>query len=176
MRGGRDGSNEGLFLPTPLVQGYLAHKKTPPPYDPTVTLCLGHYGVPGGVGVFLWARYPCTQAFAPTTLPAMSQNFQRSWCVIYKTAHSLRDGVVDADVEERLVAVYDEVKSCRPVNFTDSVSRELPPRGSREPPRLAEGGALPYEGARHCPGFSKASRAASSNFALVQVLGFEVGF
>ena len=51
MHGGHNGSNKDLLLPTPLVQGYLAHKKTPPPpYDPTVTLCLGQSGVPRGVG------------------------------------------------------------------------------------------------------------------------------
>ena len=33
------------------------------------------------------------------------------------------------------------------------LTRALPPRGSREPLRLAEGGALPCEVARHCPGF-----------------------
>ena len=38
----------------------------------------------------------------------------------------------------------------RPNNFT----RALPLRGSRDPLRLEEGGALPYEGARHCPGFA----------------------
>jgi len=26
---------------------------------PTVGLCLGPYGGPRGVGVFLWAKYPC---------------------------------------------------------------------------------------------------------------------
>ena len=33
-------------------------------------------------------------------------------------------------------------------------TRALPPLGSSDPLRLAEGGALPYKGARHCPGFS----------------------
>ena len=42
------------------LQGYLAHKKTLPPSDPTVGLCLGSYGGPRGKGVFLWARYPCS--------------------------------------------------------------------------------------------------------------------
>jgi hypothetical protein len=28
------------------IQGYLAHKKTPPPQDPTVGRCLGSYGGP----------------------------------------------------------------------------------------------------------------------------------
>ena len=32
------------------VQGYLAHKKLPPPYDPTVGLYLGPCGGPGGGG------------------------------------------------------------------------------------------------------------------------------
>ena len=31
------------------IQGHLAHK-TPPPYDPTVALCLGTYGDPRGGG------------------------------------------------------------------------------------------------------------------------------
>ena len=30
------------------------------------------------------------------------------------------------------------------------------PRGRRDPLRLAQGGALPYKGARHCPDFSLA--------------------
>ena len=29
------------------------------PWEPTVGLCLGSKGGPRGVGVFLWARYPC---------------------------------------------------------------------------------------------------------------------
>ena len=33
------------------MQGYPAHKKQPPPHDPTVGLCLGPYGGPGEVGV-----------------------------------------------------------------------------------------------------------------------------
>ena len=33
------------------AQGYFAHKKDPPPSDPTVTLCPGTYGDPMGVGV-----------------------------------------------------------------------------------------------------------------------------
>ena len=32
------------------VQGYLAHKKQRFPWDPTVGLCLGPDGDPGGVG------------------------------------------------------------------------------------------------------------------------------
>ena len=43
-----------------VVHGYLAHKKTAPPQDPTVGLCLELYGGPGGGGVSLRARYPCT--------------------------------------------------------------------------------------------------------------------
>ena len=30
------------------------------PMPRVVGLCLGSYGGPRGVGVFLWARYPCT--------------------------------------------------------------------------------------------------------------------
>ena len=33
------------------LQGYLAHKKQPPPQEPTVALCRGIYGDPRGVGV-----------------------------------------------------------------------------------------------------------------------------
>ena len=59
--------------------------------------------------------------------------------------------------------VYDEVKSCCPVNFTDSTTQPLPPRGSRDLLRLEEDGALPYEGARHCLGvFVFHQRAALS--------------
>ena len=35
------------------VQGYLAHKKYPPPRTLTVGLCLGPYGGPTGRGCFL---------------------------------------------------------------------------------------------------------------------------
>jgi len=48
------------------------------------------------------------------------------------------------------VVVQSTLLTQSPNRFT----RALPPRGSRDPLRLAEGGALPYEGARHCPGFS----------------------
>ena len=48
------------------------------------------------------------------------------------------------------VVVQSTLPTPRPNRFT----RGLPPRGSRDPFRLAEGGALPYEGDRHCPGFS----------------------
>ena len=46
----------------------------------------------------------------------------------------------------------------RPNRFT----RALPPLGSRDPPCLAEGGALPYKRARHCPGFSLPCRSLSA--------------
>ena len=39
------------------VQGYLTHKKQPPPQDPTAALCLGTYGDPAGAGVGLLSRY-----------------------------------------------------------------------------------------------------------------------
>jgi hypothetical protein len=35
-------------------------KKNVPPWEPTVGICLGTYGGPRGVDVFLWARYPCS--------------------------------------------------------------------------------------------------------------------
>ena len=37
--------------PGHALQGYLAHKKQSPPYDPAVGLCLGTYGDPRRVGV-----------------------------------------------------------------------------------------------------------------------------
>ena len=48
----------------------------------------------------------------------------------------------------------DDVKSCRPVNFTDS-NDKLFHESSSSPwqQRPAEGGAFPCKGARHCPGF-----------------------
>ena len=47
---------------------------------------------------------------------------------------------------------YDEGTSCQPVNFTNSMTQPaLPPRGSRDPCRSAEGGACHYEGGGHCP-------------------------
>ena len=48
------------------------------------------------------------------------------------------------------VVVQSTLLTSRPNRFT----RALRPRSSRDPLRLAEGGALPYEGAGHCPGFS----------------------
>ena len=40
------------------LQGYLAHKKQPPPEDPTAGLCLGPYGGPIGGGQFLVSEVP----------------------------------------------------------------------------------------------------------------------
>jgi len=56
------------------------------------------------------------------------------------------------------VVVQSTLLTPRPDRFT----RALPPRGSRDPLRLAEGGALPYEGARYCPGFSQGLRVPRS--------------
>ena len=47
------------------------------------------------------------------------------------------------------IAVQSTLLTPRPKRST----RALPARGNKDPPRLAEGGALPYEGARHCPIF-----------------------
>ena len=57
------------------------------------------------------------------------------------------------------VVVQSTLLTPRPIRFT----RALPPRGSRDPLRLAEGGALPYQGARHCPGFSLPPHLLPSN-------------
>ena len=46
------------------------------------------------------------------------------------------------------------VQSTQPTPRTNRFTRALPPRGSRDPLRLAEDGALSCKGARHCPGFS----------------------
>ena len=43
------------------LQGYLIYENAPP-QDPIVGLCLGSWGGPRGLGVFLSARYPCTVA------------------------------------------------------------------------------------------------------------------
>ena len=48
------------------------------------------------------------------------------------------------------VFVQSTLLTPRPNRFT----RALPPRGSKYPPRLAEGSTLPHEGARHSPDFS----------------------
>ena len=45
----------------------------------------------------------------------------------------------------------------------DRLTNALPPRGSKDALRLAEGSALPYEGARHCPGFSRRRREVLGN-------------
>ena len=75
---GRDAPTKGLLWThhpawgwrSRLVQGYLAHKKPHPPR--TLGIPLGPYrrpmprvlGDPRGVGVFLWARYPCKVTFS----------------------------------------------------------------------------------------------------------------
>ena len=48
-----------------FLQGYLAHKITPPPWDTTLGLCLGSQRKPSWVGVFLWARFPCNHQTSP---------------------------------------------------------------------------------------------------------------
>ena len=52
------------------------------------------------------------------------------------------------------------------------VKREPPPCGSRDPLRLAEGGTLPYDGARHCPGFSLPCRSLSACSHLTETFMF----
>ena len=46
---------------TARLQGYLAHKKLPPPRT-LLGLCIGPYGGPWGGRGFSWARYPCISA------------------------------------------------------------------------------------------------------------------
>ena len=56
------GSRRPRQLPSlPSKQGYLAHKTPPPPWDPTVVLCLGTYGDPRGVGVSYERGIPAAQ-------------------------------------------------------------------------------------------------------------------
>ena len=50
-----------LKMPTQQCTGVPRSSKNAPPWDLTVGLCIGSYRGPSGVGVFLWARYPCTQ-------------------------------------------------------------------------------------------------------------------
>ena len=54
------------------LTGVPCSQETVPPYDPTVVLCLGPYGVPKeGLG-FLCVKYPCvllTRAGAPPSFP-----------------------------------------------------------------------------------------------------------
>ena len=45
-------------------------------------------------------------------------------------------------------------QNCRPVNITDSKTQPFHKSSPSPWQRSAEGGALPYEGARPCPGFS----------------------
>ena len=49
----------------PNIQGFLAPKKPPPPYDSTVALCLGTYGDPRGVGGCYERVTPEAQCLAP---------------------------------------------------------------------------------------------------------------
>ena len=67
----------------------------------------------------------------------------------------LQDSRLRGFTAKSKVVVQSTLHTPRPNRFT----RALPPRGSRDPLRVAEGGALPYEGARHCPGFSLPARS-----------------
>ena len=62
---------------------------------------------------------------------------------------------------ESKVVVLSTVLTPRTNRFT----RALPPHGSSDPLRLAEGGALPCKGARHCLGFSISPRVQGLRFA-----------
>ena len=58
-------------------------------------------------------------------------------------------GLCDSTTQSKVV-VRSTLLTLRTYRF----ARALPPRGSRDPLRSAEGGVLPYKGAIHCPGFS----------------------
>ena len=47
------------------LQGYLAHEPLPPPQDPTVALCLGIYGDPRVVDIFMSEVPPKPKATTP---------------------------------------------------------------------------------------------------------------
>ena len=51
---------------------------------------------------------------------------------------SLRLRLIVATICTRGDTLYGAVKSCRPVNFTDSTTQPLPRRGSRDPLRLSQ--------------------------------------
>ena len=57
-------------VPHQTIRGYLAHKKHPPPQDPTVGLCLGTYGDPVGLGVcYERGTLPCIAEVPFLVLP-----------------------------------------------------------------------------------------------------------
>ena len=58
------------------VQGYLAHKN---PWDPTVGPCLGPYGVPRGVDVFL-CEVPLYDPFIKSQIASRNQLWGLMWC------------------------------------------------------------------------------------------------
>ena len=97
--GGGGGGREAL-----PAQGYLAHNPPPTSEDPTVGLCLGPYGGPGGRGVFPWARYTC---------------FGRNVNLQYTIGTELSGGLVMGGVTGRL-AMYrgtSLVRNVPPVGF-----------------------------------------------------------
>ena len=55
--------SRGLKLPD--LQGYLSHKKTAPPWDPTVGICLVPYGSPKGGAVYYERGTPVRTIVSP---------------------------------------------------------------------------------------------------------------
>ena len=58
----------------------------------------------------------------------------------------------------QLAALYDDVKSCPTINFTDSITQPFhgssPSPWQQRSPSLSRGRCRPLQRARHCPGFS----------------------
>jgi len=82
--------------------------------------------------------WPRTQRQCSLRIPGRSGSLQ-------ETARSINDFTTKSKV-----VVQSTLLSPRTNHFT----KAFPPRGNRDPLLLAVGGTLPYEGARHCPGFS----------------------
>ena len=92
---------------------------TTPPQESTVGLCLGPYGNPKGVRVFLWARYPCIHSALDPTQPSHAHLMQE-----------LKGGVKDpgTGVWEILVSVLVTLPSTlNPTPYTHSTPCTLHP-------------------------------------------------
>ena len=111
---------------------------------------------------------PCScfgEAFQPLTTCDMLQHFlEEDVCLV--AGALIADGRFPFEpcfcfMTKSKVVVQSTLLTPRPNRFT----RALPPRGSRDPLRLAEGVyiyiyiALLYESARHCPGFTLSRRS-----------------
>ena len=139
------------FSPSPL-QGYLAHKKPPPPPDPTVGPYLGSYGGPRGGGRFLMSEV--LNRGAPTAFFSKeSPGFICAGCV----SCAVR-------VSSRTMHVWDFPKSCGPPGYhLRSMTRfkrrggQPPGTGRRCPTRVCDA-AVPQESAASCPSVQRLPR------------------